>query len=215
MSNNAQKTHPIPKLNLFAQRKALDEIGKRGSSLPGHVVSIAGSIVTVAFDVTGITLDQIVMPVFGPEYIRYPIQEGDKGVAFPCSLYIGGVSDLGDTPTADTELQGNLSTLVWFPIASKKWTSAGVDPDQVTIYGPNGVKVQDSQHNAYLDLQPNDVKLNSSGDIEITADTQISITVGGVGIVITASGVTIQGKPFLTHHHTGVTTGGSNTGNVT
>lgn len=55
----------------------------------------------------------------------------------------------------------------------------------------------------------------SSAGIDMTSPTQISMTVGGHSIVIDASAVTIDGKPFLPHTHGGVTTGGANTTGVT
>jgi len=49
------------------------------------------------------------------------------------------------------------------------------------------------------------VQITQSG-INIVSTGQINISASG--------GTTIDGKPFLTHKHTGVMTGGSNTGNV-
>jgi hypothetical protein len=123
----AQKTPLARGLSRFAQRKAIEEISKLGYAPPGHVVAVNGAIVTINFDVSGLTLPQVQMPLFGPEYIRYPVQVGDKGVAFPASFYLGGVSGLGDG-TADDTQRGNLATLVWFPIGNAKWAAvpAGV-----------------------------------------------------------------------------------------
>lgn len=120
--SNEQKTPLTRTLPLLAQRKALAEIRKSGLSLPGHVTAVSGSIVTVSFDVQNLLLQPVDMPVFGPEYIRYPIQVGDKGVAFPASVYIGGVSGLG-TGTATLTQQANLTTLVWFPCGNKNWST--------------------------------------------------------------------------------------------
>lgn len=201
--SNAQKTPLARTLSSFSQQKALDEIAKRGQALPGIVKAVSGSIVTINFQVAGLTLPQVTMPLFGPEYIRYPVQVGDKGVAFPASVYIGGVSGLGGG-IADDTLRGNLSTLVWFPIANKSWTS--VDPNALTLYGPNGVVLRDTGSGTTLTLTPT--------GLNISAQTSITLAVGSHSIVINSSGVTIDGKPFLTHEHTGVTSGGSNTGVV-
>ena len=124
--SNAQKTPLSRTLNKFSAQKALDEIEKRGQGLPGIVKSIDGSIVTINFQVSDLTLQPVEMPVFGPEYIRYPIQAGDKGVALPASIYIGGVTGLGGG-IADTTLRGNLSTLIWFPVGNTDFFD--VDPN--------------------------------------------------------------------------------------
>lgn len=180
-----QKIPFVRSLPQFAQRKVLEEIAKRGQSLPGHVVAVAGPIVTVNLDVAGLTLPQVTMPLFGPEYIRYPVQVGDKGVCFPCSVYIGGVSGLGAEVAAPSTLQGNLSTLVWFPIGNKNW-SAVDDPDKVVIYGPNGVELRDTAGAAIL---------------KVDATNGLTLSFGGHQIVINSSGVIIDGKTFLLHEH--------------
>jgi hypothetical protein len=91
----AQKVPLSRSLSAFAQKKALSEIAKRGQALPGHVVAVSGAIVTVNFDVQGVTLPQVAMPLIGAEYIRWPIQVGDKGYAAAADAYLGGVSGLG------------------------------------------------------------------------------------------------------------------------
>lgn len=55
----------------------------------------------------------------------------------------------------------------------------------------------------------------SGSGTSIVDPSQINLTVGGMGITITASGTTIDGKLFLPHTHTGVQSGGSNSGPVT
>ena len=189
--SNAQKIPLVRSLSTFAQQKALDEIQKRGLALPGYVRAVNGSIVTVNFAVKDLTLPLVTMPVFGPEYVRYPVQVGDLGVAFPADVYLGGVSGLGGG-VADSSLLGNLSTLVWFPIGNKNWSA--VDPNATTIYGPNGVVLRDSNGQTTFTLTP-------SG-LEIAAQTSITLTVGGKSLVITASGITIEGREFLAHNHT-------------
>jgi hypothetical protein len=203
---NEQKTPLAQTLPLFATQQALNAINQLGIALPGHVLSVSGSIVTVNFDVTGVTLPQVTMPLFGSEYIRYPIQVGDKGVAFPASVYLGGVSGLGGPATAAdfAVQQGNLSTLVWFPIANKGWSS--VDPDALTMYGPNGVVLRDSGSNTVLTLTPSGLTVTSD-TFSFTATTSISFTVGGHSVVIDSTGVTIDGVLFLLHAHSAVETG--------
>lgn len=208
---NAQKTPFVRAMGSFAQRKALDEIEKRGSALPGHVVAVSGPIVTVNFDVKGLTLPQIAMPIFGSEYVRLPIQAGDKGAAFPVDFYLGGISGLGGG-TADDTLRGNLSALVWFPLGNKNWSA--VDANAVTLYGPNGVVTRDTAGHTTSTLTPAGIADSAQHTYQITAGDSITLSAGGHTIVINSSGVTIDGKVFLTHHHSGVQVGGSNTGDV-
>lgn len=193
---SAQKTPLTRTLSAFAQQKALDEIGKLGLAIPGTVKAVSGAIITVNFEVSGLTLPQVTMPLAGPEYIRLPIKVGDKGLAVPASVYLGGISGLGGG-TADDTLRGNLSTLFWLPIGSANWSSVA-DATKVTIYGPGGALIQDT---------------TGAGFIEVTP-TAITLSVGGHTIVINSTGVIIDGKVFLTHQHTLVQTGTSDSGPV-
>ena len=54
----------------------------------------------------------------------------------------------------------------------------------------------------------------SDGNVTISASNTLTLKVGGVDIVIDSSGVKIQGKLFLPHAHSGVSTGISDTGPV-
>jgi hypothetical protein len=197
MASNAQKTPFARTMNDFAQGKALDAIQLLGKALPASVVAVAGSIVTVKFEVaSAFTLPQVTCPMFGPEYIRYPTQVGDKGFVVPSDAYLGGMSGLGGG-VADLTLPANLSALVFFPIASSRW-SATDNANAVVIYGPDGVIIRDTAAGAKITVAP----------------TSITLACGGHTIVINSTGVIIDGKVFLTHEHTGVTTGGSDTGGV-
>lgn len=210
MSSNAQKTPYVSSANRFAKAKVNDALQKVGKGLPATVISVQGAIVTVAFAIkSGFTLPQVTIPLFGPEYIRYPIQPGDKGAVIAFDARLGGLSGLA-SGTADLTQPANLASLVFLPFGNKNWFS--VDPDSVTIYGPNGVTLYDTGKNTTAVLTP-------SGLVVMGKDT-ISLTVGSQSIVMTASAITITGDliingiPYALHEHTGVQTGGSNTGPV-
>ena len=196
---NEQKNSLSRTLPRYIDTKIRAWMARYGKAIPGHVKSVNGAIVTINFDVSGVVLPSVKMPVFGPEYIRYPIQEGDKGVCFPADYSLAGVNGMGTNTTGvvNTALPGNLSALVWFPVGSAKWSS--VDPNAVTIYGPNGVVMRDTTNAASIDVNP------TSG---------ITMSFGGHTIVIGPSGVLIDGVSFLPHTHSGVTTGSGVSGPV-
>lgn len=156
-----QKTPMARTLPLSGQRSALREIQLRGRSLPCHVVAIAGSIVTVAFDVADSPLPQAQMPVVGAEYIRMPIQLDCKGVCRPSSVDIGIVTGLGPANSLPdlNVLPGNLSALVFEPVGNANWT-ASPNPTALVCYGAGGgVILQDIAGSS-----PNwSVTVNSSG----------------------------------------------------
>lgn len=166
MSGNTQKTHYARTINKFAEQKVLDAIQTLGKSLPCHVVAVSGSIVTVRFDInSSFTLPDVTCPMFGPEYIRYPTQVGDKGVVMSADYYIGGISGLGGG-VADLTPVANLAALIFFPIANTNW-SPTEDPDKIVLYGPNGGVLRTAN-------KLNSITVSNTG-ISIVSDTQIII----------------------------------------
>lgn len=200
MANNAQKTPFAISMNRFAEKKANDAIQVLGKSLPCHVVSVAGQIVTVAFDIDAppFTLPNVTMPMGTTIYDWIPIQIGDRGFAVPASTYMGGVSGLGGG-VANLTQRANLSTLVFVPVSNNSWTAPGGDANKRVVQGPTGVFLQD---------------MGGKGMIEIDEGNGITLSFGGHSIVINSTGVIIDGRVFLSHMHTGVQSGASDTGGV-
>lgn len=194
---NQQKTPLSRTLPAFVRRKVLDQIWQLGLGLPGHVVSVAGPIVTVAFDVVGLgPLQPVEMPLASAEYVRLPIQPNDKGYALPADAFLGGISGLA----SGTQPQGyapgsqpNLSTLVWLPVGSKGW-SAVDNPNMLVLYGPQGVEIRDTGSHSV-------VKVSSTAGVSITSGLPVTITVGANTIALSSAGITLDGIPWDTHVH--------------
>lgn len=178
------KTPLAKTLSSFAEKKINDAFQLTGKGLPCSVVSVSGAIVTVKFEVQNIpfTLPQVTIPLFGPEYVRYPIQKGDKGAVVPFDAYLGGMSGLGGG-VADLTQRANLSSLVFLPVGNKLWTS--VDPNAVTIYGPNGVVLRDTGSDSIITLTPTSVT--------IVSPNSITAQCGSSKLVLTPTGYTLQG----------------------
>src|SRR3954468_18141322 len=124
--SNAQKTPLFQSANRLAENRVGDALQRTGKALPCSVVSKSGSIVTVKFEVNSdYSLPNVTIPMFGPIYIRYPIQPGDKGMVVPADARLSGVSGIGGG-TADLSQPGNLTGLVFLPIANTAWSE--VDP---------------------------------------------------------------------------------------
>jgi hypothetical protein len=139
VTDNAQKTPTAQYLSQFAQKVVQRFLQQLGLSLPGQVTAVAGSIVTTKFTVTSQqNLPTRKMPMAGPEWIRYPTQAGDLGVAVAVSASLGPASGLGTGMPSLQQKQGNLANLFWMPISSANWSPTD-DPNAVVIYGPNGV----------------------------------------------------------------------------
>jgi hypothetical protein len=163
MSGNAQKTPFAATINRFAEKKVADAIALLGKALPASVVSVAGSIVTVKFEMNAapFTLPQVTVPIAGPEWIRFPTQAGDKGVVFPASVEIGNISGLAEV-TPDWTAPASLSALTFFPIGNKTW-SVTDDSNAVVVYGPNGVVLRTRDGAAKITISSTSIIANFNG----------------------------------------------------
>ena len=193
----AQKTPFQETINKFARNKINDAFQLVGRRLPASVVSVSGSIVTVKFEVQStFTLPHVTMPIEGSEYVRLPIQPGCKGYVQTADASLGAMSGLG-AGIADLTQPANLAALVFVPIGNQDWAS--FDGDVLTMYGVDGLTLMD--------------KVDGTTSVVLTSNS-LTLTAAGHSIIINSSGVTIDGKLFLAHEHSGVTTGAGNTGGV-
>lgn len=146
----SQKTPIAASLGQQSRRRALDHIHNTGKHLPAKVKKVKGSIIQVEFDIDGgYTLPSITIPHFGPEYTRYPTQKGDRGVVIAVDAAIGHVSALGPKKAPGISRPGNLSPLIFLPIASQDWSK--VDKDKMTNYGKNGAVLRDKEGKSVFD----------------------------------------------------------------
>jgi hypothetical protein len=195
-ATNAQKVPLARSLNDFAIARSKSALAQVGKSLPCSVVSVSGSIVTVKFELKAgvLTMPQVTIPVFGPEYIRYPIQPGDKGMAISADAYLGQMTGLGDG-VADLTPRGNLSMLVFMPIGNKNWSASG-DPLSTVIYGPNGVVLKDAHGDGTLTLNGHSLSVKVPAEIRMTAPTTVitgnlTVGTGATGTFTTPTGQTV------------------------
>ncbi|OKP23350.1 hypothetical protein [Serratia fonticola] len=172
-------------MHRFADQKIADAMQMAGKVLPASVVSRSGNMVTLSFLLRDIpyVLPQITIPLFGPQYIRYPMQPGDRGIVIPADTYLGGASGLGGG-TADLTPPANLSALVFLPISHTEWE--GVDPQVLTLYGPEGVTIRDAGSNTTFLLTPE--------SITIATPNQFKVTVGSTVLTLTSGSWSLTGQ---------------------
>jgi hypothetical protein len=199
MADNYDKLWVQKSANQLAINRAQQAIQKLGRALPCRVVSVSGSIVTVAFEVSDSVqaLPNITIPKAESPWIRMPTQVGDKGVTMPADTYLGGVSGLGGG-TATLTQRANLTALVFVPVSNSG--SGPIDQNAAQIQGPNGVISRTTQGTT------SSVVTNQSGttatfgsNTAVVEETQILLNFGGVtSLMLNADGVTITagGKTF-------------------
>ena len=167
-------------------RRIFEEMQRFGGALPCTLKEINGAIVTLNIDIQdGVhTFPPITCPAHQSKYVREPFQPGDTGIVIPMRSYIGNVSGLGGGQS-NGQLQGNLSTLVFFPTGATSYQS--VDGNMLVLGGPSGTKIG---------------KLGSVCTIVAT----------DVGIVITNGDIVCDGISLKNHLHSGVQSGGDQSG---
>lgn len=219
MANSAQKTPIARTLESFAERKARGLLTLTGQSLPASVSAIVSSgIVKVKFELTSVyTIDEITVPMIGSEYIRLPIQVGTKGWVMTADAYLGGMSGLGGG-VADLTPRANLSALIWSPIGNTSWTASEA-PNKLVLYGPDGAILRTAAKDSSVTVETGIVTIKAASivfDGPVTFKNPVSGTGGVIDFGTTtlhAGDITSSGKDVgSSHTHSGVTTGGGNSG---
>jgi hypothetical protein len=198
-----------------AARQAANAIQITGKALPCSVTTVVSSgIVTVKFEVqSGFTLPLVTCPKAGTEWMRYPTQVGDKGFVTTADAYLGGMSGLGGG-VANLTQRGNLTALVFVPLGNTAWSE--VDPNAVTLYGPDGVVLRTLDSECVFTLVPSGITIDlpPTGAMVINGNVTINGTLTQNGNLNMPAGydLNIGGTAFTTHEHGGVQPGPDNTG---
>lgn len=165
-------------MNRFTEQKFNEAFQAAGKILPASIVEQQGKMVTVSFELhdTPYVFPNVTIPLFGPQYIRYPMQPGDKGIVIPADTYLGGVSGQGGG-VADLTPPANLSSLLFLPISNTEWES--VDGQVVTIYGPEGVTIRDAASNSTFLLTPDSVTIATQEQFQVTVGSTVFLLTKG------------------------------------
>lgn len=226
--SDSQKFPFLKAFNNVIQTGAQDRAEISGRSLPGHVVAVDGQIVTVQFDMLpdGTQYPQVTIPIATFEYVRYPIQKGDKGVTVAADVSLRGVSGLG-TGIASRALTFSLVPLFFVPLSNSGWTKE--DPNKIVLYGPDGAILKTADGASSITVEPGKITQKANAvyltaqDIYLTGTIhlngpivqdpeQMSSTtatlIGPVNVTndVVAGGVSLMGHP---HDVEGVQPGGA------
>jgi hypothetical protein len=202
--SNGQKRPLSRTLNEFVNNSITTNNNLSNYVLPCSVIAVDGAIVTVNFEIesNNQTFAPITCPIAESTYARLPVQVGDLGVVIGASTRLGGISGLG-LGKAPLGLPSNLGGMFFVPIGNKNWSA--VDPNAVNINAPNGAVITTQDGSGVITVSQSQISINYGG---------ASIVLSGGNVEITGT-LIINGTPFLSHHHGGVSPGGSNTGGVT
>jgi len=178
-----EKLYAQQKLQQIAENAALKALQATGRALPCTVTAIDGALVTVQFDVVApYTLYPLQLPKAESQWLRAPVQVGDKGMTVSADTLVttaAGVSS--GTPDVQVDY-GNLGpTLVWIPIANVDFPTTP-DPNKAWLNGPNGAVLSDTAQTVGVtcDHTLQLVTIYAGGNtIVVNADPSIVTTVIG------------------------------------
>lgn len=196
---DGQKIPFAQAVNRGARREAEDNAALDGKLLPCSITKInetvGGVIVEAQSEVaSGFTIPKVTIPHVGGEWIRYPVQIGDKGMFLSADASLNAITGLGDGK-ADLTRPANLTPLAFLPLGNVNWTPTP-NPNYLVMYGKTGLRLQSTVNaETYIELTADGITIH--GDITITG-------------TITANGHVID----QTHTHGGVQAGGGTTGQV-
>lgn len=180
MADNYAKLWLQSNLNKIATQRALEHIESTGRALPCRVVAVSGSIVTVAFEVNAgpQTLPNITMPKAESQWIRVPTQIGDYGMTVPADTYLGGISGLGGGVANLSQRRGNLSTLVFVPVAAKSFPA--VNTNAAYIAGPQGAVIQTQDGGSVITVESGQVIIKVGGNTWTFGSAGLTMSTGVV-----------------------------------
>lgn len=164
-----------------------------GQEWPCTVVSVAGAIVTISFNVeSDFTLPQVICPIAESRYVRLPIKAGDQGMAVAATARLGGVTGLG-SGLAPLSAPSNLGGLVFVPLGNSAW--ATIDPNAVVIQAPNGSKILTDNGASEIIVDTGQVKI-TQGDVTVEIQGGV-VTVTADHVVVNASDSTFNGDVIV------------------
>jgi hypothetical protein len=207
MSDLNLKQPVYASLNSFTESRISSNNQLQGKSFPCVVTAINQGFVTVSFLITDpvFTLPQVTVPIAMSQYVRLPIQVGDKGICIASDVRLGGVTGQNNFGSEQVTLNSpaNLSALVFVPLTSVAWQS--VNQNQLVLYGPDGVVIRDFNNNVTITVNSSGITIN--GNITLTGNMTIqgTLTVDGqintTGDVIAHSNAIAPSSPVSLENH--------------
>lgn len=159
----------------------------------------------------------VCFPSGGGYSLTLPLQPGDEGLLVFCDMCIDGWWTRGAStnPTSglNTDPQNQLEQRRHDLTDCGFYPGGRSQPRSLNNYSGNSAQLRSDDGTVVVDVQSNAIVLTAPA-ISMNSSGNISISGAHVNINSSGNNTTIDGKTFRTHQHTGVQSGGSNTGPV-
>ncbi len=176
-STNAQKTPMVRSLALMGVNQFEGGQQLLGKAAPATLISLSANktIATVKVEIDSVyTIPAITCPVFGPQFIRYPLPAGTKGFLVPADFYMGGMTGLG-AGTATLTRQANLAACSFFPVGNSEFNVLPFG-NKLVLYGPDGAVLTDGKTEPEVK-----VMVDQEGNVTIWGSKSITYDCHGYG----------------------------------
>jgi len=167
--SNGQKFPFNVALSQAMQRESENQQALTGRLWPCHVVAVQGQIVTVKFDLLpemGVVIPDATIPIATFEYIRYPVQIGDKGVTLCAEVSIAAHVGLGKGLATRARMP-SMAALYFLPLAQMGFSQ--VDPNKITLYGPDGAVLRTAGGESSITVDPTSIVQEAPTRIDLKA----------------------------------------------
>jgi len=155
------------------------------------------------------------LPRAGGLSLTLPLKAGDEGMLIFCDMCIDLWWSRGGIQNQFERRRHDLSDAIFIP---GPWSQ----PRVLSNYSTNSAQLRTDDDTVILDvaeagitLTAPKVSINTTGDVDITAQGNVNIQGQQVVIESMSDDTTIDGSDYLDHKHSGVQSGSSDTGPVT
>ena len=186
-------------VKIASYNAALQTAAVQSMIIPGMNNPITG-VKQIPFPMPIINDCPVMFPGGGGFHLTFPIAVGDEGLLILASRDIDGWWGTGNaSQPADLRMHDLSDGFVMVGVRSSPKALSGVSTNAVQLRSDDGV--------AHIEMAAGHVvNIVAPGGINITGPVNVT------GSIVATGNVTGNGTSLHTHVHTGVTTGGSNTG---
>lgn len=188
--SNSQKYPPLQALSELINNLIDNKLSIKGRQLPCYVIAVQNQFVTVRFDLLpdGVVYPEITIPILTWEYIRIPVQIGNKGITLAADVSLRNVSK--QEGVANRSVLPSLTPLFFVPVSNVQWSKE--DGKKVVIVGPEGAIIKTKDGNNIITVDPGKVEIKSGSEAVVTVNSdQINLKKGSSNIVASTSGIDI------------------------
>lgn len=187
--------------------QAFDPVKQTVDVQPAIMEMISLNVVTTAVPIAKLSQVPIMLPRAGNVVLTLPITAGDECLLLSADMCIDAWWKSGGVQKQKRKRRHDLSDC--FAILAP-WSQ----PKAISSYATSTAQLRSLDGTVLVEVDPTGTVNITAPHVNVSGATQVNVT-SSTKVNINGSGhTTIEGKDFLTHQHTGVTTGGGDSGPV-